>query len=100
MQRGSCCASPPRRKRNEPIPLAEVRLRRSARKEIGPASPALSLYSSERRPRPAWQRPAILQAHKNPYFFFLVFLVAMIILPYRLNSEDKTSSHTLTISIC
>src|SRR5262245_57527529 len=34
--------------------------RRSARKEIGPASPALSLYSSERRPRPAWQRPAKL----------------------------------------
>src|SRR5215831_12847735 len=38
--------------------VAQVRL--SARKDIGPASPALSLYSSERRPRPAWQRPAKL----------------------------------------
>jgi hypothetical protein len=46
---------------------AEVRLRRSARKEIGPASPALFLYSSERRPRPAWRRPAkrICKAQNN-----------------------------------
>jgi hypothetical protein len=62
---------------------AEVRLRRSARKEIGPASPALSLYSSERRPRPAWRRPAkrICKAQNNPYFFFF-FLAAMMILLY------------------
>ena len=71
MQSGSCQASPPRRKRND---LFEVRLRRSARKEINRAGIAgpISIFS-ERRPRPAWQRPAILQAAEHLFLLFLLF---------------------------